>query len=390
MTRLSKSPRNSFINNLHLRQVLVFSILLSLGLTIGYILTDKIKSLSTNTKQNIFAEHDEITKIKELPNSIEKSKWYLKLIERVGPKQAQEDLEHSGLPHDGNTHLINHTVGDYLYRKYGPGGITYCKSYFSSSCYHGIIIDALADGKLDKIDAMMETCRKTGKGPYGNCMHGLGHGFLSSVGYKQLLKALALCDEVGDRIDDFDKFTCHTGVFMENIWGVHEGKLSPDRWIKDDDPHYPCSDPRIPDHYLAACWQNQSAIMHQLFQGDYAKIAKECEKLQNQYYQNTCFDGIFNLIQGETQQNVDSQFKECSRMPEQWRSKCLISQVVVEISHGDSKASFEICARINSDYKKQCYQTLNDYNVYYSQEPEKQAAFCNKIPREYREKNCLL
>src|SRR5579864_7540808 len=60
----------------------------------------------------------EIAGIKNTRDIIKQVDLYKQLIERVGPIKAQDDLFTSGLPFDGETHLLNHTVGEWLYKKY--------------------------------------------------------------------------------------------------------------------------------------------------------------------------------------------------------------------------------------------------------------------------------
>src|SRR3989344_4473672 len=149
----------------------------------------KIGSQKDNTLNS------EIVSIKTVRNIDEQVKLYTKLIERVGPEQAQEDLLRSGLPFDGQTHLLNHTVGDYLYLKCGVAGLSQCKVLFLSSCYHGFILHAIADGGMNKVAEVFASCYKEGSTVYIQCTHAIGHGFLANAGYKNLTQALKICDE---------------------------------------------------------------------------------------------------------------------------------------------------------------------------------------------------
>ena len=48
----------------------------------------------------------------------------------------------------------------------------------------------------------------------------------------------------------------------------------PKRWLKSEDPHYPCTDPRIAERYQVGCWSNQASVMYQHFGGDLRKTAE--------------------------------------------------------------------------------------------------------------------
>ena len=224
----------------------------------------------------------EIAAIKKSRNLQEQTRFYNELINRVGPEQAQEDLLRSGLPFTGETHLLNHVVGDYLYKKYGVAGLSQCRDYFLSSCYHGFVLNAIAAGGTDEVVKIMESCRQQGAPTAAQCAHAVGHGFLAYGGYKTLLEALKLCDEMSGRVSGFPLWNCHDGVFMENIWGVHDGEPSPDRWVSSTDPFYPCNDPRIAENYLKGCWSNQPALMYQ--RSEERRVGKECRSRWSPYH----------------------------------------------------------------------------------------------------------
>jgi hypothetical protein len=384
------SPQYITINPKHLKITGLFSLFLGafvFAVFVTNVLQGSVRGVDENHKKSEIPVV-EIEQIKKAPDTYRKSKIYQRLIERVGPEEAQDLLAKSGLPYNGNTHLLNHTVGDFLYKKYGPSGIVHCRDYFSSSCYHGVIINSLGDGKLENVKIMMDACRKKGESILGQCVHGLGHGFLPYVGYANLLDALSLCDEVGKDIKGFNFYLCHNGVFMENIWGVHDGKPSPDRWVKEnEDILYPCNDPRIDSKYLGACWYNQHTIMEKYYDGDIKKVGNECYQLSDASYQKECFEGLFNVMQAAAQGNVDKQFEDCRKMPKDWFVQCLTTQIIVELSHGGNSSSFEICARIDKKDKETCYDTLIDVMFYYSQPPQHEE-LCKKIPKEHRIGKC--
>src|SRR3989344_725492 len=78
-------------------------------------------------------ESSETEKIKNLKTTAEQEEVLKQLLERVGPVEAQEEMFRSGLPFTGQTHLLIHTVGNYIYDKYGPGGLSLCRDYFLSA-----------------------------------------------------------------------------------------------------------------------------------------------------------------------------------------------------------------------------------------------------------------
>jgi len=344
----------------------------------------KRRSSSSNLQDYEF----EIQQIKTTSALDEQVRWYIKLIERVGSEQAQEDLLHSGLPFTGQTHLLNHAVGDYLYEKYGASGLAKCKDYFLASCYHGFILHAIGFG-LDEIDAVMAECKKGGTPVISQCAHALGHGFLAWVGYSNLIEALGLCDGMSGRMDQFPLFNCHDGVFMENVWGVHEGVPSPERWVDSKDPIYPCNDPRIDNKYLNGCWSNQPTLIYEFFNGDVRKIGEECLKVDNPHHKKTCFNGLARLIHPITEGSVDTTFQLCALMPSGWINYCITTIAIADFSVGGRDTSFKICARIDESVKESCYNSLYGMISIYTNTPEEHNELCSKIQEDEWQQKCI-
>lgn len=325
---------------------------------------------------------------------IERVKLYKQLIDRVGPVEAQDALLYSGLPFDGQTHLLNHAVGDYLYRTEGPTGLSLCRDYFLSSCYHGFVLNALAANNGDKIiDEIMAECNKKGQTVATQCSHAVGHGFLAYVGYKNLTAALKKCDAVAARLKDFPLFNCQDGVFMENIWAVHDdGTPSPDRWVKPSDPVYPCNDPRIDRKYLNACWSNQPSLAYQLFHGDLARVGQVCLSLGDPQFKSTCFDGLARQIHPLTNGSVDKVFELCGLMPTlEWVGACVMSDARAYFSVGDRSVPFQICARADGGYRASCYsQLFGVMGVYVGKNTPEYRLLCEKISESNFKEQCYV
>jgi hypothetical protein len=313
-------------------------------------------------------------------------KLYKDLIDVVGPDQAQEELRHSGLPFTGQTHLLNHTVGEFLYKNYGPSGLSHCKDYFLSSCNHGFLIMAIAKGGMPEVTKVMLECRKISGAVYGQCSHGVGHGFLAYEGYDKLLESLKLCDEVDIPGTTFPTYNCYDGVFMENIWGVHEGKPSPDRWVKESDPIYPCNDTRIERKYLLACWSNQPALMYQMFDRDLKKISSECEKITDTEYLKMCFNGLSRQIHPITHGKVENVLRLCKEISQSWQDYCVTTNALAYFALGDLDLPFVICANTGESGKKECYEAVIGSISFGNKDA---AALCNKISETVWREKCL-
>jgi hypothetical protein len=292
---------------------------------------------------------------------------YENLIERVGPEQAQEELYRSGITFDGQSHLLNHTAGDWLYKEYGVEGLVYCKDYFLSSCYHGFVLNALARDDSDAmIGSMMESCRAAGEARVApQCAHAIGHGLLAWYGYANLLQALSRCDQISDALPGFPLFNCHDGIFMENIWGVHSGEPDPNRWVKQGDLVYPCDDPRIGEEYLRACWSNQPSLAFQFTQGSIAKVADVCSAVEVGELQYTCFDGLARQVQPLTDGSIERVLSLCAEFPDAWESECLLTMSSSYFSLGDRVMPKEICEHMEGAPQQRCFERMKNLEQVY-------------------------
>jgi len=285
----------------------------ALALALGIILgLDLLKSQS--------AAIDEIAQIKQTSDLNERTILYHHLLDRVGPTQAQDSLKNSGLPANGQTHLLNHTTGLYLYQKYGAAGLKLCRDYFLESCYHGFLIQAISDHGLDYLSQVMSSCQRSSGQVIAQCSHAFGHSFLALAGYAKLPDALTTCDQESQKIKTLIPFNCYDGAFMENVYGVHDGHPSPDRWLKSDDTSYPCDSPQIDPKYLTACWSNQPALIYQNFSSDLRKISSLCDK-QDKDYQSACFSGLNRQINALAKSASDAP-KLCLNEPSYRQQQC--------------------------------------------------------------------
>lgn len=365
-------------------KVLFYKIIIPV-LAIGFIIVS-FKFFGPN---NTAIAKELIFQIKAAKNIGEGTKLYRELIEKVGPATAQDALLNSGLPFTGQTHLLNHTVGEYLYDKYGPSGLVRCKDYFLSSCYHGFIIMAIARGGMAEVVKTMEECRQSGPTNFTQCAHAVGHGFLASEGYSKLPEALKLCDQVNLPGGGFRLFNCYDGVFMENIWAVHEGEPSPDRWVKNDDPFYPCNDPRINQKYQLGCWSNQPALMYQLFNRDIKKVGLKCDQVASDENRNMCFDGLARQIHPMTAGKTFRVFELCALMPSfKWNNYCVSKIAEASYGVGDRDTPFEICANIHPTGKEECYGRIFSTMRAYKKDGEKPQKLCSKISDADFRKKC--
>lgn len=360
--------------------------LLAAGLTL-LALFAPIATIKNNSGNTVAPE---ILKIKSLKSVEEQSTELKKLLERVGPLEAQEQMFRSGLPFTGQTHLLVHVIGDYVYDNLGQKGLASCKDYFLSACYHGFIINTLGDSGLPGLVEVMESCNEALPGVASQCAHGSGHGFVAWHDY-DLVKALEMCDELGSKVSNFGYFNCYDGVFMENFWGVHNGTPSEKRWIKEGDINYPCNDPRIAEKYLTGCWANQATLIYQYYKGDLRKTAQACDVVAKEEYRNSCYNNLYRQIHPLTAGSKDKVLALCQNVISKDRQdECVLTNMSAYWGVGDRKVPYEICDIVVEPLKNSCFERLsNMVGFYYNNSPKDKELYCSKISSTLYRNKCL-
>ena len=346
--------------------------------------------VASQSNSNSSSAVPEIQKILSLKTTAEQSQELIKLMDRVGPVEAQNLMYKSGLPFTGETHLLIHTVGNYIFQKYGLDGLPYCREYFLSACYHGFIINTLADYHMEGMVKAMEKCQEEGAGVASQCAHAAGHGFVAWQDY-DLIKSLKMCDELGGLVENFANFNCYDGVFMENLWGVHGGVPSEKRWIKDDDIYYPCDDSRIPEKYLNGCWSNQASLMYQHFKGDLKKTAEGCDAVENPLFKQTCYNNFARQIHPLTEGKKEKVVSLCQNATgQEWQEYCMITNMTASWSVGDRVLPFDLCSSFIDPLESRCFdQLIGMINFDYGQKPAEKKIYCDKITNEAEKDRCL-
>jgi hypothetical protein len=314
------------------------------------------------------------------------------LVSRIGPEAAQEKLLQSGLPFTGESHLIMHTLGTYIYEKFGIAGIAHCSPYFLGACYHGFLLEAVSQHGPEVIPKVWLQCQKTGFATMDQCAHAAGHGLLAW--YKHAVKeALFRCDALAGSIDHFTAFNCYDGVFMENVWNLHHHEHGAQPQKMERAPlENPCDASSLEQKYLPACWGNQVTVLYKAFEGDLARIAVNCDALTNDASKESCFNGLARQINPLTHGSTQEAVALCAKASAgKWYNKCLITNAEAAFAVGDEvKMPFEICGKIDEAVRGTCYERLSALIALYAGTNVKRAEqLCANIgERQYRE-SCL-
>ncbi|MBI4035227.1 MAG: cupredoxin domain-containing protein, partial [Candidatus Chisholmbacteria bacterium] len=186
----------------------------------------------------------------------------------------------------GNIHDLAHLTGKLLYEQKGIEGIGLCTPIFAFGCYHGLL-DAAFHTSLGDLPQAEKECEKVGQvgsGPYGSCIHGIGHGVASFHQSKNIEKALSDCDLLRQGRD-----FCYDGVFMEFVRSA-----TPNSYSKTD-PFYPCNmlEKESDGKYSLACGRNQPTVFISRLGLTFEDGIKLCgENSLTDKFKGSCFDAL--------------------------------------------------------------------------------------------------
>lgn len=177
------------------------------------------------------------------------------------------------------------------------------------------------------------------------CLHGLGHSVVFSLGYRLPL-ALETCDVLAD---SWDRSSCAGGAFMENITGVERER----RMLRSGDPHYPCS--IVPAEHRNSCYGMQTSWM--LEDGmSWDAIATACRAAGDSRL--SCFQSFGRDVSPRVRENGPASFVSlCENLPADERSACIRGTAYALADHTwDGRYVYPFCAAFGSDaIRAECF-----------------------------------
>ena len=364
-----------------MRKIALQLLFLVIAASFAIVLSPKIK-VSQNTNYQDVPEMKDLLQTEDQDTRLKAAR---KLVERVGVEESLEILEHSSLPHTGEGHLAVHQIGFYAYQKYGLESILKCKDYFLYACYHGAIIEAASDQGFEAIKKMTDYCKASSVRHF-QCVHAAGHAVLAIWDYPNMPDALKTCDDIYEQDTEFPNAlsSCHNGVFMENLFGVHDwgtGKEAKREWLSDD-PYFPCN--YFGEKYQRGCWLNQGARIYQMNGGDIAKTSEICQKIDNAQYVEWCMDNLARQIHPLTNGDIVKVFSLCPLVGEAWREHCITVNAGAYYSVGGRQEAIALCQRVITQTKPKCYELVVGQIISDPIDKKQKFGLCQQLEEPHR------
>ncbi len=340
--------------------------------------------------------------------------YFKNLAQQKGGVYAFEVLKRAPFPAGIDLHLLAHVVGDVLYAQKGIDAIKYCDAEFRNACSHSVVIGILNEHGEGSMQQIASTCKEApgGKGAYGMCFHGLGHGVLAYTGY-ELPRAIHMCKMVGTaEYRNREYVECVGGTIMEMIAGVHDRQaweVQQKKYFKASDPLYPCNADFVPGDVKSICYIHLTPHLFTSAGGDlgnltppvYEKAFSFCSALpkSDEEWRAACYSGFgkeFTVIaQQRDIRNIGGADETVLRTIRSWCSlshdyqgerACNGSALSSLYWGGENEidAALTFCRVAEGDAQFSCYEQLAFLIGYYGRNDHEVKTRCALLPDSYQ------
>ena len=219
-------------------------------------------------------------------------------------------------------HPLAHEIGHLAFAKYKT--VQAAEGYARETCWsgyhHGVMesyISQFDDGQLRA--RMNGICKQEPDHPYSlayyNCWHGLGHG-LTIRFTQRVFKSLDFCDFVKK---DWERQSCYSGVFMQNIVadgsGMHKAVD-----LKPSDPIYPCN--AVTKEQKPSCYLMQTSYVLKVRNWNLPAAFGVCDRVEKGYVA-TCYRSMGRDISGAALLDPGKIVTQCDEGAKAYRAQCI-------------------------------------------------------------------
>jgi hypothetical protein len=307
---------------------------------------------------------------------------------RRGPRVAlalfSRDIKTNRIVED-SCHRIAHTLGAASLAHY-HGDVYRALAHGSFVCwsgyYHGVLEHALQNvrTRAEYVAVARRACqgelvRRTTWIAY-QCVHGLGHGLMLQSG-DNLPFALSVCDRLQTV---WDRSSCSGGVFMENINagnGLSQGKT---RWLRKNDPVYPCN--AVSLHHKLYCYLMVTSRILQANGYDWSRTARICRQVERRWV-STCFQSFGRDADGYSVERPANVLRLCG-ITGTHEGDCLYGaarDMTADLSSGTRAAG--LCKRAPVRYRARCFYGVGTIVGSFSAKPSASDGACAALSKQY-------
>ena len=275
-----------------------------------------------------------------------------------GPREAIAVFERTVDQGDPSCHRMAHAIGAASLAR-NRGNVAKTIAEGSSTCfsgyYHGVLERALVRVKTRDATRLGNVARALCDDPAVHvsrwmeyqCFHGLGHGLMITTGY-----GLPISLDACERVQAFlDRTSCKGGVFMENVTSSYGFRS---RWLRDDDPVYPCN--VIDENDKITCYGMVTSRVLRVIGLDWEKTAEICSRVERDYV-ITCFRSLGRDISGQTRRDPEEIVELCEVTREYDAEEHCISAAAMDMASNFTSGveAAELCEAAPAYTRGECY-----------------------------------
>lgn len=283
-------------------------------------------------------------------------------------------------------HELAHEIGAQLYRQMKSVPEVYRRCEHQDGCLHGALEEYFRQKgrSLERIDDVLSEeliaiCKNDFDGGhqlYLDCIHGIGHGLLY-LSNADVPIALTRCDIF---MGSDQRAACYSGVYMENIVGA-ASLNHPSRYIRDDDPLYPCTE--LTPEYLPTCYEYQTMHLAIITGWDWRKVSELCLTAPTAY-RDECmsFTGAAMIA---IDKSVPSNQMCTVIVDPSYRNRCIVGVMGVLSGRYYGKPSYllDYCSQQLEEDKPTCYTQMGRYLEGWNITRGERDEFCHRVPIQY-------
>lgn len=179
------------------------------------------------------------------------------------------------------------------------------------------------------------------------CNHGLGHGLMITTGV-DLPLSLDVCKHLASWSD---RDACKGGVFMENVapsYGLRS------RWLRDDDPVYPCNEVTRADK--RRCYQVVTSRILPAVGDDWKRTAETCSEVETDFVP-ICFQSFGRDASSRSERDPAKTAELCTiAQPYGGEGDCIAAAARdVTANFTSGLRARALCETVDEDLRGRCY-----------------------------------
>jgi hypothetical protein len=246
------------------------------------------------------------------------------------------------------THDLSHEAATALGL---AAALTVDGSLCASGYYHGVVEASLERHADDDLDAAVpRMCSSVADPPYSSihysCVHGVDHGLMLRSGL-DLFASLSQCKAYESQ---WERHSCWSGVFMENVVAVQEGHATGE--FRPDDLLYPCS--VVEDDQKAACFSIHTGYLLRQNGVDVSAAFAVCDEAEPTHVPG-CYQSMGRDISGFSLLDPQVVVSACALGTAEWRGHCYAGAALDAVyTENSPDAATALCRIVPEEHRALC------------------------------------